>query len=184
MNQTVFFVTGNPNKAAYASEQLGREINHIHLELEEIQSLNLHEIVSHKCQQAYKIVKQPVIVEDVSLEIDSLNGLPGPFVKFFLERMSLELFCNIIPAFASRQATARTVIGFFDGTDMQLFEGVLPGSIAQSPSGSRGFGWDGIFIPQGYASTRAALSPEDDLKTYSILKPFDQVKTFLHSKKM
>ncbi|HPA30513.1 MAG TPA: non-canonical purine NTP pyrophosphatase, partial [Bacteroidia bacterium] len=56
---------------------LGLKIKNQKLNLEEIQSLNVSEIVEHKVKQAYNLIGSPVLVEDVSLEFEELNGLPG-----------------------------------------------------------------------------------------------------------
>lgn len=172
------FVTGNKTKADYMAKFLGMPIKHINLELDEIQSLDLKKIVEHKLRQAFKLIKHPVVVEDVSLEFKALGGLPGTFVKFFVERVPFKTLCSAIPN-SNRLATARCVIGFYDGVQIKLFEGGMQGKIAKKPQGTGGFGWDKIFIPKGYKVTRAALSKEDDKKTYLKIKPLSKLKKFL-----
>ena len=85
--QSITFITGNQKKADYLARYLGFPIEHIKLDLDEIQSLELQEIVEHKVKQAYAKIKKPVIVEDASLEFTALGRLPGPFIKFFFEEM-------------------------------------------------------------------------------------------------
>jgi inosine triphosphate pyrophosphatase len=85
--QSITFITGNQKKADYLARYLGFRIEHIKLDLEEIQSMELQEIVEHKVKQAYEKIKKPVIVEDASLEFTALGKLPGPFIKFFIEEM-------------------------------------------------------------------------------------------------
>lgn len=85
--QPITFITGNQKKADYLARYLGFPIEHIKLDLDEIQSLELKEIVEHKVKKAYAKIKKPVIVEDASLEFTSLGRLPGPFIKFFIEEM-------------------------------------------------------------------------------------------------
>lgn len=128
-------------------------MKHCKLDLDEIQSLDLHKIVRHKLIQAYAVLQTPVIVEDVALEFFALGGLPGPFIKFFIENNSLDNVCRMLDGM-DRSATARCVIGYCDAHTTKLFEGSLSGSIAEHPSGDRGYGWDKIFIPQGYELTR------------------------------
>ena len=86
----ITFITGNQDKADYLAKYLGHPVDHLKLDLDEIQSLELKEIVEHKVRQAYEKVKKPVIVEDVSLEFEALGGLPGPFIKFFVEKVPFE----------------------------------------------------------------------------------------------
>lgn len=81
--QPITFITGNQKKADYLAKYLGFPVEHKKIDLDEIQSLDLAEIIEHKVKQAYEIVKTPVIVEDVSLEFSALGRLPGPFIKFF-----------------------------------------------------------------------------------------------------
>ncbi len=179
----VTFITGNQGKADYLSKYLGYPVDHIKLDLDEIQSINLNEIVEHKVLQAYKKINKPVIVEDVSLEFEALGGLPWPFIKFFLENNSFETVCSMISKDLTRNAIAKCVFGYFDGVDLKLFEWKLDWEIAKAPEGDNGYGWDKIFIPKGYSVTRASLSEEDDKRTYLKLKPFAELKEFLEGKK-
>lgn len=62
---TIVFITGNQGKADYLANFLDFPVEHIKLDLDELQSMDLRVIVEHKIRQAYAIVKKPVIVEDV-----------------------------------------------------------------------------------------------------------------------
>ena len=177
----ITFITGNQKKAEYLAKYLGFPVEHKKFDLDEIQSLDLREIVEHKVRQAYAQIKGPVIVEDVSLEFAALSALPGPFIRFFIEKVPLETICSLVDG-KTRQATARCVFGYYDGDEIKFFEGRLDGEIAKTPAGENGFGWDKIFIPEGYTVTRASLSEEDDRKTYLQLKPFAALKEFLQNK--
>ena len=177
----ITFITGNQNKADYLAKYLGYPVDHVKLDLDEIQSLDLKEIVEHKVRQAFQKISKPVIVEDVSLEFEALGGLPGPFIKFFVEKVPFEMICSMVDG-KSRKATARCIFGYFDGTNLELLESSLEGEVAKAPAGENGYGWDRIFIPQGYSVTRASLDEEDDRKTYLQIKPFAKLKDFLESK--
>src|SRR3989344_6334820 len=109
----ITFITGNQNKADYLAKYLGLPVKHVKLDLDEIQSLDLKEIVEHKVKQAYEIIKSPVIVEDVSLEFAALGRLPGPFIKFFVEEVPFQIICNMITG-QTRKATAKSVFGYYD----------------------------------------------------------------------
>lgn len=179
MMKKVTFITGNSKKAEYLSNYLGFPVEHKKLVFDEIQSLDLKKIVEHKVRQAYQIIKKPVLVEDVSLEFEALGGLPGPFIRFFIERMKLEKICSMLDG-KSRKAVGRCIYGYYDGKILKLFEGKLDGRIAEKPRGDRCYGFDSILIPKGYGVTRASLyGSEDDKKTYLKLKPFAKVKKFL-----
>lgn len=175
------FITGNQDKADYASKYFGRPIEHLKVDVDEIQSLDLHEIVQHKVRQAYAVVKRPVMVEDVSLEFTALGGLPGPFIKFFLSALGLEGTAALLEG-KDRSAAARCVIGYYDGTDEQYFEGNAPGRIVDKPRLGRGFGFDPLFINEGFDVPRSEMSEEDHDRTYSEIKPFGKLKEYLENK--
>ena len=114
----ITFITGNQKKADYLARYLGLPVSHVKLDLDELQSMDLKEIVGHKVRQAYEKIKTPVIVEDVSLEFEALGGLPGPFIKFFIERLSFESICSMLND-KNRKATARCVFGYYDGESIK-----------------------------------------------------------------
>lgn len=178
----ITFVTGNKGKAAYFERLLQIPVNVAAIDLDEIQSLDLHAIVEHKARQAYEKMKSPVIVDDAGIEFEAFGKLPGPFIKFFEKEIGFESMCRLLDG-KSRRAIARTVIGYCDETGVTIFEGSLGGEIAERPVEGRGFGFDCIFIPDGYTTTRSQLSDEDDEKTYLQIKPIDAVRTFLRARK-
>jgi len=177
----ITFITGNQNKADYLAKYLDYPIEHMKLDLDEIQSLDLHEVTKHKVREAYKQVHKPVFVEDVSLEFVALGKLPGTFIKWFVDEMSFEDICSLLGD-KDRRAIARCVFGYHDGENEHYFEGSMRGRIAEKPYGDGGYGWDPIFIPEGYDVTRAELTEEDNMKTYTTIKPFAAFKEFLHTR--
>jgi non-canonical purine NTP pyrophosphatase (RdgB/HAM1 family) len=181
MAELPVFITGNQNKADYLSRMLGIELQHQKVNLDEIQSTNLDEIVAHKVKQAYELVKKPVLVEDVALSFEALGGLPGPFVKFFVDaKDGLEKMCRMCDSLENRNARAECVFGFYDGERLELLRGGLSGTIADHPQGDGGYGWDQLFCPEGYGGrTRAELTQEENEETYQIIKPFDQLRELL-----
>ena len=176
----VTFITGNLNKVAYLEKYLGHPIKHINIHLDEIQSLYLKKIVEHKVRQAYTKIKAPVLVEDGSLSFEALGGLPGPFIKFFIESVSFETICRMLDG-KSRKATARVTFGYFDGKEATFFESELNGEISKHPS-DKGWAWDKIFIPEGYSKTRGELSEEEYEKTALMLRPVEPLKEFLEQR--
>lgn len=174
----VTFITGNQAKADYLSKFLEHPINHKKVEQEEIQSLDLQKIVEHKAKQAYQLLQTPVLVEDVALEFVAMGKLPGPFIKFFLKEMSEADICQLL-ANKDRSAVARCTFAYYDGVEMTFFEGSLAGKIAEEPAGDGGYGWDRLFIPEGYEITRAEMSETDDKSTYLKIKPLENIKEFL-----
>ena len=85
-------VSGNSGKVSEYHRLLDSRLSFdvLDLDLDELQSLDSNSIVEHKVRQAYANVQKPVVVEDVSAGVDRLNGLPGPFIKFFEQRLGKE----------------------------------------------------------------------------------------------
>jgi len=172
--QLITVVTGNPNKlreiTAIAPTDL--ELTAQKINLDEIQSLDLQEIVTHKLKQAYALVQKPVVVEDVSAELTDLGGLPGPFVKFFIEKLGRDALFKLAKAgtvlpTADAQTTdanpavaIRCLAGYYDGTTMLFGEGVVRGTVVE-PRGVNGFGFDSTVVPAGETRTVAEMSEEE-----------------------
>jgi non-canonical purine NTP pyrophosphatase (RdgB/HAM1 family) len=163
----VTFITGNENKAKTLEKYLKYSVDHEKVDLDELQSLDIREIVEHKVKQAYSIVKKPVIVEDISFEINALGHLPGPFIKWFIEELGFEKLCRLADSDANRGAVTKVCYGYFDGQHLEIFEGELKGTMPEHPRGDDGFGWNCVFIPHGQAKTNAEMT-DDETAKYSL----------------
>lgn len=182
MTNLPIFITGNQAKADYLSRQLGVSLEHRKVDLDELQSTALHTIVEHKLRQAYDIVQAPVLVEDVSLVFNALGELPGPYIKWFVERAGDEACCRMLDGFDDRNAVIRCTFGYYDGERMEFFDSELPGAIANEPRGENGFGFDRFFINEGLDITRAEMSQAENERTYAeLMKPFAQVREFVQT---
>ncbi|MDD3386809.1 MAG: RdgB/HAM1 family non-canonical purine NTP pyrophosphatase [Candidatus Pacebacteria bacterium] len=155
----MILVTGNKNKVKEFEFILGTHIKNIDLQIEEIQSIDVEEVAKNKAKDAYNILKEPVIVEDTGLYFEELNGLPGALIKFFVKNISLEKICSLVGE--NRKAKTVSCIVFFDGKKELVVKGETIGEVALKPKGNNGFGWDPIFIPEGYDKTFAELTLEE-----------------------
>lgn len=142
----ITIITSNEGKFREFKSILDVSLERKNLDLEEIQSVDVDEVVRHKLRQAYEFLKEPLIVEDTGLFIEDLNGLPGALVRFFLERMGNEGICSIVGD--NRKAHAETCIGYKDAKDERIFKGKLEGRIVDKPRGNKGFGWGPTFLPE------------------------------------
>lgn len=176
----MILLTGNKDKLREFEGILGIKINHKNVELDEIQSVNIEDVIRHKAKQAYDMLHEPVIVEDTGLYFEELNGLPGALTKFFLNKLSLEQICGLLKT--NRNALARTAIAYFDGKAMEVFTGETKGKIAESPKGENGFGWDPVFIPEGYDKTFAELSPEEKQADFMRKTAIEKLKKFMEER--
>lgn len=180
MSKLPVFITGNKFKADYLSRLLGIPLTHQMINLDELQSVDLHEIVEHKVRQAYDVVGRPVLVEDVSLEFCALGALPGPYIKWFIEYAGAEACCRMLNGFTDRSAIIRCTFGYYDGKTVTMFDSAMNGQISREPRGENGYGFDTIFICDGYEITRAEMSQEVNEQTYrDSMKPISAVREFL-----
>lgn len=137
----------------------GLELRNEAIDLDEIQSLDLRAIVDHKVRQAYAAIGQPVIIEDVAAGLESLNGLPGPFIKFFEQQLGRGAMYKLSKV-ANDRFTVRCLAGYFDGTRTLYGEGMLTGTIV-APRGEHGFGFDCCVVPNGHEKTLAELETSE-----------------------
>jgi len=177
----ITFITGNQHKADQYEKLLGFEIAHKNIDLDEIQSTNIIDVATHKIEQAYQVMKQPVIIDDFGFCIDELNDLPGPFTKFFIEPSDgLEKLCLITNSLKSRKAKVVCAIAYKDANHTKVFVKELIGKVSNHPRGERGIGTDMIFEPDGYdGKTRAELSAEEYDKVYLKVRPVKELKDYL-----
>ncbi|KPI89010.1 Inosine triphosphate pyrophosphatase [Leptomonas seymouri] len=195
----VFLVSGNKGKLSEVQHYLNKAkitVEAVKVDLTETQNSSA-ELISHdKAVEAYRLVNKmpvgeplrnggiPVIVDDTSLEFDALGGLPGPYVKWFLDRLGVEGLLKMVRGFAAagegesmqpapthRQAAAVCIISYCYGVDeaagtplVKQFKGVCRGALPSTPRGTVGFGWDSIFAPEAqqppYDKTFAEMTVE------------------------
>lgn len=143
------FVTGNAGKLreVQALAPASISLDSRSLDLDEIQSLVLEDIVRHKLRQAYAAVGSAVVVEDTGAGLESLDGLPGPFVKFFVAKLGSQALYRLSDKTADR-VTVSCVAGYYDGSMMLFGNGSISGTVCES-RGSHGFGFDPTIIPDG-----------------------------------
>lgn len=172
------FITGNQHKADYLARWLDMPVPHRTLDLDEIQSLDLRKVAEHKARQAYAIVKQPVLVEDVALTFEAMGRLPGTLIKWFLEELGIDGLCNLGNMYADKHATALILYALYDGRKMEFFDGYKSGRIAPEARGNS-FGWNNIFIPEGWQKTYGEMM-DDEFKACSHrYTAIEKLRTFL-----
>jgi len=142
------FVTSNLDKLREAEAVLGRKLDHRALDLPEIQSLDLSEVVRAKASMAWERLRRPVLVEDTGLELIGLGGFPGPLIRWMLASVGPAGICRIAHTFEDPRAAARCLVCATDGDSEVFGEGLVQGVIGEKPRGGRGFGWDSTFVPE------------------------------------
>jgi len=165
-HKKITLITSHQGKADQVSKILSYPVSHKSLELHEIQSLDPKEVIEHKVSEAFKLLKAPVLVEDTSIVIEEFGALPGPFIKYFHQEIGNKKICELLDN-RNRAASATTSLGYHDGVKVHIFQGVIKGNLADKPRGENGFGFDSIFIPEGFKQTRAEM----EVKDYFISSP-------------
>lgn len=176
---SLFFVTGNAHKLAEVKAILP-QVEQLALDVPEIQSLDSHDVIRAKLEAA--CTQRPgdsFIVEDTSLCFDCLGGLPGPFVKFFEQALGRAGLAQLALRSGNAKATARTMIGYLPAAGQPVFfEGTIKGTIV-APRGESGFGWDPLFVPDGFDKTFAELGSEVKNTLSMRRKAVEQLKVHL-----
>lgn len=168
----LFFGTGNPHKLEEISQILGSsfQVLSFHdlpekLEVEETEA-TLEGNAELKARAFFAATGLPCFADDTGLEVEALNGAPGVFSARYAgpEGDALANMNKLLATLQNsshRKARFRTVVAYFDGTDLRLFEGILKGEIAHFPSGDRGFGYDPVFIPEGANRSLGEFLPDE-----------------------
>lgn len=187
MTKPITFVTGNAKKLEELVAILGttfpREVVSKKLDLPELQG-EIDEICIKKAKTAYKHIGGPVLVEDTCLCFNAYKGLPGPYIKWFLERLEPEGLNTMLAGFDDKTAQAVCTFAYHpgdDGAEVILFQGRTDGEIV-SPRGPRDFGWDCCFQPQGYNVTYAEMPKSEKNKISHRFKALDKFIDFFNAK--
>jgi non-canonical purine NTP pyrophosphatase (RdgB/HAM1 family) len=151
-------VTGNPGKLAEARRLAGADLESVAIDLPEIQSLDLAEVLAAKAEAAFAHVGRPLIVEETGLELAALSGFPGPLVRWMLEAVGAEGIARTALALGEPGARAVCLLAWTDGTTTVTGRGETAGELVLPPRGENGFGWDPVFRPAGETRTYGELA--------------------------
>ena len=169
MRQKIVFATNNAHKLEEVAAILGE--NYEVLSLREIGcEADIPEtadtFAGNALQKAHYVKEHfgyDCFADDSGLEVDALDGAPGVYSARYSgggsEENMTKLLHNLTGK-SERGAQFRTVIALLIGEDTRLFEGIVRGSIIEERRGEGGFGYDPIFMPEGYDKTFAELGSE------------------------
>lgn len=184
MSKPIIFITGNANKFEEFKTILGknfpREVESIKVNLREEQG-EIEEICVAKCRAAADMVQGPVIIEDTCLCFNAMKGLPGPYIKWFVEKLGPEGLYKMLGPWEDKTAEVICTFGYCDGgpeDPVLLFHDITKGTIV-SPRGPQDFGWDACFQPLGSDKTYAELSKEVKNQTSHRTRALEKLKEHL-----
>lgn len=167
----LYFATNNIHKLKEVQEVVGDSF-----QIESMRSLGINEDIPEdqqtlegnalqKARFLYDRTGESCFADDTGLEVDALNGAPGVYsaryageAKNSLDNMALLL--KNMSGIQHRKARFRTVIALILDGKEYLFEGIVNGTITEEPRGTAGFGYDPLFVPDGYSTTFAEMDSE------------------------
>ncbi len=133
------------------------KISFLKSSLMELQSDSIVEIGINKALNAYDKFRKPVLIEDDGIFIDVLNGFPGPYSSYTFATIGNKGILGLLGPSKIRSAYFRSVIVFYDGIELCIFNGSVKGTISSTIK-EGGWGFDGIFIPHGSKKTFSELN--------------------------
>ncbi|KAF6259817.1 inosine triphosphate pyrophosphatase-like protein [Scenedesmus sp. NREL 46B-D3] len=160
---TIYFATGNKKKLEEvvailsAGHELPFKVEPAKLDLPELQG-EPEEISVEKCRIAAKQLGAAVMVEDTSLCFNAYKGLPGPYIKWFLEKLGHDGLNRMLAGFEDKSAYAQCIFAYSPGPGAEpvTFVGRTEGAVVPA-RGPADFGWDPVFQPDGYQETYAEM---------------------------
>ncbi len=168
----IVFATGNANKVKEIDALLGEQFEIVGLEeigcKEDIPETQ--PTIAGNALQKARYVKEnygrDCFAEDTGLEIEALNGEPGVHSARYAgeaknPQANMEKVLTSMESQANKAAQFKTVIALILGEQEYTFEGIIRGTIVNTPRGESGFGYDPIFVPEGETRTFAEMSLEE-----------------------
>lgn len=169
MKKQLIFATNNTHKLKEVAAMLGEQIELFSLrdigcetDIPET-GKNLEENALIKAQYVSQHFHLDCFADDTGLEVEALNGEPGVYSARYAGGEGHDSSANIhklltkLEGITNRKARFRTVIALIMEEKIYTFEGIVNGTIITTPSGKNGFGYDPIFVPEGYEQTFAEL---------------------------
>lgn len=166
--QKIIFATGNKNKLKEAAEILGGKYELVTAAeagiTEDIPETSdtIEGNASQKSNYLWKKTSMACFADDTGLEVEALGGRPGVYSARYAgdakdSKANMEKLLSELEGEKNRNARFRTVISLITGGKEYLFEGILKGRITESQRGNAGFGYDPVFMPEGYDKTLAEM---------------------------
>lgn len=191
----LIFATGNINKVKAISTMIPPSSN---IKVIAMSELGIHEDIpetqntlsgnaKQKSEYLFDKLKKNVFSEDSGLEIEALNNAPGVKTARYAGEQknandNMNLVLDQLKGIANRKARFRAVLSLIiDGKEFQ-FEGIVNGTIGMQKLGANGFGYDPIFVPDGFTHSFAQLPTEVKYGMSHRKRAFEKMIEFLLSR--
>jgi XTP/dITP diphosphohydrolase len=192
MMKTLVFSTNNRHKLEEVSDVLGDNFRILSLKdigmdvdiPEDGDTLEANALI--KARYIWETNHCDCFADDTGLEVDALDNAPGVYsARYAGEQKSSEdnvrKLLSELKGTANRKARFRTVVAAIIGGKEYLFEGIVTGEIIDTPRGQAGFGYDPVFVPEGYSETFAELGNEAKNKISHRAKAVEKLAEFVIS---
>jgi XTP/dITP diphosphohydrolase len=186
------FATGNRNKVAEVQKLIGDKIKllslkdiHCDVDIPET-SDSLAGNALQKAKYIQDHYKLNCFADDSGLEVEALKGAPGVDSAYYAgpqknDADNLQKLLNDLAETRNRKACFKTVIALILDEKEYFFEGVIYGAITSQPFGHGGFGYDPVFVPEGYDKTFAQMTIEEKNRISHRAKAIQKLIQFLNS---
>jgi len=162
------FATNNAHKLSEVQHLLGKKflllsLKDIHLEEEIPEDYDtLEQNALQKARYIFDKTRKNCFADDTGLEVDALNGRPGVYSARYAgegknPKDNIKKLLKELDGVANRKARFRTVVALIIDNQEYLFEGIVNGQIIESERGTDGFGYDPVFLPDGFSLTFAEM---------------------------
>lgn len=127
--------------------------------------------------------------DDTGLEVKALNNAPGVYSARYAgeskdPKANMRKVIKELENQTDRSARFRTVIALLLGEKEYLFEGIVEGKLIEEARGNAGFGYDPVFVPEGFMETFAEMGVDVKNKISHRAKAVEQLKKFLDEKRL
>lgn len=144
---------------------------------------------SQKARYLYERTGLDCFADDTGLEVEALNGAPGVHSARYATdghdfAANNRLLLKNLEGETNRRARFRTAICLIEGGEERLFEGIVEGHIIDHESGSEGFGYDPLFVPEGYDCTFAEMSGDEKNAISHRGRAVRKLVAYLHEKQL
>ncbi len=186
----IVFATQNPNKVAEVNRLLPED-----LRVRSLAELGIGEDIPEtrdtlegnalqKAQYVWDHYAHSCFSEDTGLEVAALHGAPGVMTARYAgpekdPQANMQKLLRELEPHSDRSARFRTVMALLLDGEVHLFEGIASGTIARTPAGDEGFGYDPIFIPEGKSVTFAQMSPNEKNAISHRARALEKLLSFL-----
>ena len=192
MKRKLVFATNNAHKLDEISAILGEKVEllslkdiHCDIDIPET-SDTLEGNAMLKAEYIYEHYGMDCFADDTGLEVEALNGAPGVYSARYAgdahnSEANMKKLLQDLEGVENRKAQIRTVFALIIDGKEHLFEGIVKGEIVKARKGTSGFGYDPIFVPEGYTQTFAEMGNTEKNKISLRAKATQKLCKFLKS---